>query len=259
MTVATFIAVTDYWGAIAEIEDVLADGKMRRSIVYGFENLSAPRDSGAEITHESGSVFGCVTEGTVTIRDRTGREPMRLQKGDYFSLPSPLQFSLEDRTRVVAVHPSPFTALRQWGGPIEEKGRLRYIDRCSDTLLIAPPRLGDPCLNLLHFPPGIHQTAHTHPSVRCGAIANGSGYCINGEGAKLPLEPGMVWIIPAGTVHSFHTADSNQTMNVIAYHPDSDFGPEDEAHPMINRTWVDGAKIDNTGDEHADADMQDVE
>jgi hypothetical protein len=29
-------------------------------------------------------------------------------------------------------------------------------------------------------------------------------------------------------------------MVVMAYHPDSDFGPEDENHPMINRTIVDG-------------------
>lgn len=29
-------------------------------------------------------------------------------------------------------------------------------------------------------------------------------------------------------------------MDVIAYHPDSDFGPQDEDHPMVNRTIVDG-------------------
>jgi hypothetical protein len=36
-------------------------------------------------------------------------------------------------------------------------------------------------------------------------------------------------------------------MRVVAYHPDSDFGPQDEDHPMINRTIVDGvsaSKID---------------
>ena len=36
----------------------------------------------------------------------------------------------------------------------------------EDTLLLAPPKLTDPCLNLLHFPPGITQTAHSHPSLR---------------------------------------------------------------------------------------------
>jgi hypothetical protein len=38
--------------------------------------------------------------------------------------------------------------------------------------------------------------------------------------------------------HAFQTFDA--PMNVIAFHPDSDFGPEDEFHPMINRTIVNG-------------------
>jgi hypothetical protein len=29
-------------------------------------------------------------------------------------------------------------------------------------------------------------------------------------------------------------------MVVVAYHPDSDYGPTHEAHPMINRTVVRG-------------------
>ena len=29
-------------------------------------------------------------------------------------------------------------------------------------------------------------------------------------------------------------------MNVVAFHPDSDFGATDINHPMINRTIVDG-------------------
>ena len=35
------------------------------------------------------------------------------------------------------------------GGPLESSGRLVYIDQCSDSLLIYPPRMGDPSLNLL--------------------------------------------------------------------------------------------------------------
>jgi hypothetical protein len=49
----------------------------------------------------------------------------------------------------------------------------------------------------------------------------------------------------AGT-HKFDTKDSS--MDVIAFHPDSDFGAEDEFHPMINRTIVKGVsanKIDS--------------
>ena len=40
--------------------------------------------------------------------------------------------------------------------------------------------------------------------------------------------------------HCFRTEDSG--MCVIAYHPDSDFGPTDDEHPMINRTIVDGKR-----------------
>jgi len=65
----------------------------------------------------------------------------------------------------------------------------------------------------------------------------------------------MIWIIPQGVVHSFHTADSGQELNVVAYHPDTDHGPEDETHPMLNRTWVDGQKVDNTTDAHINADI----
>ena len=43
---------------------------------------------------------------------------------------------------------------------------------------------------------------------------------------------------PNGT-HSFMTPETNG-MDVIAFHPDSDFGATDINHPMINRTIVDG-------------------
>jgi mannose-6-phosphate isomerase-like protein (cupin superfamily) len=130
------------------------------------------------------------------------------------------------------------------GGPVEPKGRLKYIDGCTDSLLIAPVKMGDPCLNLLYFPPGIDQTPHTHPSDRIGVVFSGRGECETPEGI-IPLEPGVMFRIPYEGNHKFRTFDSE--MRVIAYHPDSDFGPQDENHPMINRTIVDGvsaSKID---------------
>ena len=126
-----------------------------------------------------------------------------------------------------------YRGLRQVGGPIEETGRLTYIDGCTDTLLVCPPRLGEPCLNHLHIPPHTAQSQHTHPSERIGVIASGSGECRTQEGVY-PLVPGMGWRIPPGCVHSFYTAES--ALDVIAWHPDSDFGPTDENHPMINKT-----------------------
>lgn len=122
-------------------------------------------------------------------------------------------------------------------GPIEREGRLRYIDGCTDSLLIGPPKFGDPCLNLLYFPAGISQTQHTHPSNRIGMIASGRGRCVTPHG-DIDLLPGVVFNIPRDSKHSFFTDD--EEMRVIAFHPDTDFGPRDEDHPMINRTMIDG-------------------
>jgi Cu/Ag efflux pump CusA len=48
--------------------------------------------------------------------------------------------------------------------------------------------------------------------------------------------------------HRFIT--DTHTMDVIAYHPDSDWGPTHDEHPMVNRTWVNGHKIDNHAPQH---------
>ena len=85
-------------------------------------------------------------------------------------------------------------------------------------------------------------------------ISSGRGYCIDGDNQQLDLLAGMIWVIPNNTVHSFHTYDQTD-LNVIAYHPDSDWGPEDEEHPMLKRTWVDGTKIDNTQEQHMNPDI----
>ncbi len=177
------------------------------------------------------TAYGMVTTGQTRLRDAaTG--PFHLSAGMFFALP--------DGGEVcggggLAVTLPGYRGLRQIGGPLETIGRLRYIDGCSDTLLICPPRLGDPCLNHLHIPPHTDQTPHTHPSVRVGVILRGTGECRTPDGAY-PLRPGMGWHIPAGCLHSFFTRD--EALDVIAWHPDSDFGPRDDDHPMINRTLI---------------------
>lgn len=128
-----------------------------------------------------------------------------------------------------------YQGLFQIGGPIESTGRLRYIDGCSDTLLVCPPRLGDPCLNHLHIPAGTLQSPHTHPSDRWGVILAGTGHCRTKLGLH-PLSAGLAWWIPAGVEHSFITGVSS--LDVFALHPDSDFGPQDSDHPMVNRTHL---------------------
>lgn len=124
------------------------------------------------------------------------------------------------------------------GGEVEDKGRLKYIDGCTDSLLVPPVKLGDPCLNLLVFPPNTDQTMHTHPSVRLGTVISGRGCCKTPNG-NIDLMPGMIFVIPTDKEHAFATS-SDEGMRVVAYHPDSDFGPTDEFHPMLNRTIVGG-------------------
>jgi quercetin dioxygenase-like cupin family protein len=157
-----------------------------------------------------------------------------LPEGAYACVPG--DFRILDGSCLVIAVPD-FTGLFSIGGPIEPTGRLRYIDGCTDTLLIAPPLYGEPCLNHLHLPPGTRQTMHTHPSVRIGIIARGRGVART-PGHDFPLQPGLCWRIPPDTEHCFYTDD--EAMDVIAFHPDSDTGPRHDDHPMVNRTLVDG-------------------
>ena len=176
--------------------------------------------------------YGMVVEGQSTLESDAGR--IALRAGMFFVLPG------EGRVRGGAglvISRLGYRGLFQVGGPLEATGRLRYIDGCSDTLLVCPPVLGEPCLNHLHMPPGTNQTAHTHPSERIGVIVRGSGECRT-PGGTFRLRPGMGWRIPTGCLHSFFTTDS--ALDVLAWHPDSDFGPTHDHHPMVNRTMVEG-------------------
>lgn len=119
------------------------------------------------------------------------------------------------------------------GGPVEQFGRLRYINGCSDSVLIGPLTHGAPCLNLLYVPRDTRQTPHTHPSFRFGLVVSGAGQCFSGEQSH-PLHVGSVFYIPQHELHHFVTEDSS--LRIVAWHPDSDFGPTDENHPMLNRT-----------------------
>lgn len=191
-----------------------------------------------------GTHFGFVTGGPATVF------PESTGKGCRFDLVKEMYFCVSGRATITGgagliVTSIGYHGIFTLGGPIEKFGRLRYIDGCSDSLLIPPVKKGDPCLNFLHFPKGISQTRHTHPSVRIGIVARGRGRCVvpqnedgSGPDKEIPLIAGSSFIIPAGGHHSFFTDD--QTMDVVAYHPDSDTGSVDDDHPMVNRTIVDG-------------------
>jgi quercetin dioxygenase-like cupin family protein len=174
--------------------------------------------------------FGMVLGGAADVTDDLGT--LRLTAGMYFVIPGQCQVHPFRSQGLVITCPG-YRGLRQFGGPPEPAGRLRYIDGCSDTLLVCPPRRGEPCLNSLHVPPRTRQSAHTHPSDRIGVILRGRGECHTPRGVY-PLTPGMGWRIPAGVLHAFVT--HTDSLDILAWHPDSDFGPTDEDHPMLNRT-----------------------
>lgn len=190
---------------------------------------------GAGATH-----FGYVHEGSLTLQHASGA--FVLKSGMYFSAPG--EAVLAGDGAGIVISRLGYDGFFQIGGPVESKGRLKYIDGCTDSLLIPPVMMGDACFNLLYFPTGIDQTLHTHPSMRVGMVIRGQGECITPTGT-IPLRAGQVFVIPTDGVHGFRTTDSE--MSVVAYHPDSDFGPTHETHPMINRTIVNGlsaSKID---------------
>jgi len=181
---------------------------------------------------DGATYYGMVTEGEALLCDARG--DFRLQAGMFFVCPSACMVE-GAAGRGLVIARTGYQGLWQLGGPLEATGRLEYIDGCTDTLLACPPRLGDPCLNHLHIPPHTNQSPHTHPSERIGVILHGRGECRTPEGV-FPLQPGMGWRIPTGCLHSFYT--QGECLDVIAWHPDSDFGPTDENHPMRNKTLL---------------------
>lgn len=162
-----------------------------------------------------------------------------LSAGGFFALPGAFEARVEGLT--VAIERFGFRCAPLLGR-VEARGRLAYIDGCSDTVLCAPPRLGDPVLNHLHFPAGIRQSLHTHPSIRLGVVARGGGLAfgqraMDGADFEEALIEGAVFAIDAHERHAFRT-EKGASMDVIAFHPDSDWGPTDGAHPMLNRTYL---------------------
>ena len=207
------------------------------------------------------SYYGYIYRGITSIQSEN-RPNITIKDGMYFSISGDFKLNdLTDSNVVIievlndkGIYPkNNYSAMFNVGGPVEKVGRLKYIDGCTDSLLIAPVKLGDPCLNHLHFPANITQTPHTHPSHRIGIVSKGNGLCVTPFG-NLDLVQGMIFIIKSWNGidfgvgldgkeyevgnHCFFTFENE--MDVIAFHPDSDFGAQDENHPMINRTIVNG-------------------
>jgi hypothetical protein len=194
-------------------------------------------DGALALDDPASTYYGYVVRGQARLEtasfDATTRE------GAYFCAPGPARLVAEGL--VVVIERLGYRGLPQLGS-IEVGGRLAYIDGCSDTILVSPARQGDPVLNFLHFPPGIEQSVHSHPSIRLGVVARGHGEAYGpGPGSepwREPLTPGSVFLLPSHELHAFRTTHGRTFMDVIAYHPDSDWGPTDAVHPMLNRTYL---------------------
>lgn len=205
----------------------------RMTALRGTPSAAADR----ELSNPTSSFYGYVVDGSARIEtralDSTG------QAGTFFAAPGPLRVHATGLT--VIIERFGYRCLPLLGS-IEEQGRLSYIDGCSDTVLVAPARQGDPVLNLLHFPAGIRQSVHSHPSIRLGVVARGEGIAFGPSGPqgdlRVSLRTGTMFMLPAHEMHAFSTAESPSSLDVIAFHPDSDWGPTDGTHPMLNRTYL---------------------
>jgi mannose-6-phosphate isomerase-like protein (cupin superfamily) len=179
------------------------------------------------------TVYGIVYSGEVVIpNSKVGVQH------EYFCISNKTENTQQIHVNGIAALFTRFGFIGQnsLGGPVEKSGRLCYIDGCSDSMLVYPPRQGDPSLNLLVFPPNVDQSFHIHPSIRFGFVLDGHGIA-SFKTHEESLTPGTMFCIEERELHRFKTGD-NQTMTIVAYHPDGDWGPTDENHAMINRTYI---------------------
>ncbi len=199
--------------------------------------LEVARGSRRRFDRATSTVYGVVVAHSAVVHAQGWRA--ELDAGGFFAVPGGGVGGVDVSATgcVVLIERYGYRGLVQ-AGRIEEKGRLAYIDGCSDTVLCAPARLGDPVLNHLHFPVGVVQSVHSHPSIRLGVVVRGAGSAFGpaGGGWERPLAVGSVFLLHAHEMHAFRTTDSS--LDVVAFHPDSDSGPTDGEHPMLNRTYL---------------------
>lgn len=189
------------------------------------------------------ATFGITTKGKAFINK--GERMIEVQENEFFA--GNIDGVLMPLNSCICYIRQPNCQIPLQMGEIEPQGRLKYIDGAFNSLLMSPPKKGDPCLNALYMSGEIDQTAHTHPSTRIGVILRGEVtvriWDKEGDDAaiekELLLKKGDMWFMEKDTVHSFHTIATDD-MALFAFHPDSDFGPTDEEAPMINRTIIEG-------------------
>lgn len=187
---------------------------------------------------DDGTHFGYVMDGDDSHAQLESGERYPLYPNSYFCIPG--KVDITGSGSILVVTRINYAGNLVIGGKIPAWGCLQYIDGCTDSILVPPPKLGAPCFNALYFPPATKQTRHYHPSIRTGMVIGGEGFCVTPDG-RIPLRAGNVFLLPPETWHAFETSgkpiSGRSALTVAAFHPDSDFGPTDDDHPMINRTY----------------------
>tara|TARA_A200000159_G_scaffold1951_2_gene2190 strand:+ start:8425 stop:9108 length:684 start_codon:yes stop_codon:yes gene_type:complete len=117
------------------------------------------------------------------------------------------------------------------------KGNLSYMDGGTNTTASNPGRLGLPVVNYVHFPAGMKQTLHTHPSQRIGLILSGKGEIELDNGVMFPIKEGDAWVMERNVLHNF-MCNQGEDVTLFVFSPDSGTGPTDEINPLKVRTYV---------------------
>lgn len=227
---------------------------MNRAVELDYRQTDYPTKvlisaGGTQELDEDSTHFIVVQSGEVNVSHDAS--VYRLRSGQFGCFPGAL--SLRGEAKALIITSFGYKGSTLMGGPIDEVGRLRYIDGCTSSLLISPPVRGEPCLNFLHLPSRTSQTLHTHPTIRVGLILSGDGHCDTHHGL-LEFRAGTAFVIPPGVAHSFQSGEEN--MRIVIYHPDSDSGPTHTDHTMLNRTFVGGKTAKKMADIHTRIEAQ---
>ena len=117
------------------------------------------------------------------------------------------------------------------------KGNLSYMDGGTNTTAVNPGRLGLPVINYVHFPAGMEQTLHTHPSQRIGLILSGKGLIELDKGVMFPIKEGDCFVMERNVLHNF-MCNQGEDVTLFVFSPDSGTGQTDEINPLKVRTYV---------------------
>ena len=209
-------------------------------IDYGMPaRISIWRESASGIFNNKNTTqFGYVLKGVSFITMSDGRK-YPLIAGMYFSIPD--EFTIDGGAGVV-FSKFQYRGIFSIGGPLQEDSTLKYLPGCVDSILIPPVFRGDPCLNFLNTTKGTLQPVHTHPSYRLGIVISGQGWEVSQAPLiKSELREGSIFVVAPWQEHAFET--TNKDLKFIVFHPNSDYGPTRNDHPLINQTFVNGERF----------------